>query len=68
MTNLIELYLYPVLPLADLLAGAGLDAGLAFVLSLTVTLCWPAFILHGVLIICERRSFKRFANGGENGN
>ena len=65
MTNLIELYLSPVLPLADLFAGAGLDAGLAFLFSLTLTLCWPAFILHGALIIYERRSFKRFANGGE---
>ena len=68
MNNFLEWYLSPLLPLADLLAGAGLDAGLAFVLSLTVTLCWPAFVLHGALIIYERRSFKRFANGGENGN
>jgi len=63
MTNLIELYLSPVLPLADLIAGAGLDAGLAFLFSLTLTLCWPAFILHGVLILCERRAFRRFAGG-----
>jgi hypothetical protein len=63
MTNFIELYLSPVLPLADLLAGAGLDAGLAFVLSLTLTLCWPAFILHSVLTLCERRAFRRFAGG-----
>lgn len=63
MNNFIELYLSPVLPLADLLAAAGLDAGLAFVISLTVTLCWPGFVLHGGLIICERRAYRRFVGG-----
>lgn len=63
MTNFIDWYLTPLLPLADFMAAAGLNDGLAFIYSLTITLGWPAFVGFGVLILCERRAYRRFVGG-----